>query len=115
MAVFQSDAERGVGAVEFEAGNGLRAEQLRGAVEINAGIGQRGVGRTKLGFEALLFLRTRTGLQPLQIRAGAGQLSLGVPKDSSMLCMVRAMADCIISLATRAWRRFVVPARSVRM
>ena len=65
-------------------------------------------------------VRRSTGIGSWEVRygssqSGAGQLSLGLPKDSSMLCMVRAMADCIISLATRAWRRFVVPARSVRM
>jgi hypothetical protein len=76
FAVFEGDAKGGIGAVEFESGNGLRSEQLVGAVEVDAGVGEGGIGRAQLGFEAELFLGARAGLQCLQIGAGAGQLSL---------------------------------------
>jgi hypothetical protein len=76
FAVFESHAERSFGPIEFETRDGLRPEELRGAVKVDTGVGEGGIGRAKLGFEAELFLGARAGLQCLQIGAGAGQLSL---------------------------------------
>ncbi len=47
--------------------------------------------------------------------AGTGQEFVWCSKDLSMDSMTCEMAVCMVCLATMEWRRFVVPARSVRM